>query len=77
MFGREHRVGRMTLALRNGISDLMRDEELKDNLINAIKRNWARNRIFATQDVLYKLGAEVAPQVPLPVMQVPICKKSG
>ena len=56
-------------------SDLMVDEELKDDLINAIKRNWARNRIFATPDVLNRLGAEDSPRVPLPAVQVSSCKK--
>lgn len=58
-------------------SDLTGDKELGDELIKAIKRNWARNRVFATPDVLHRLGAEVAPQVALPAVQVPRCKKQG
>jgi hypothetical protein len=55
--------------------DLVGDAELGDKLINAIKRNWARNRIFATTDVLARLGAEDAPRVPLPDKQSPVCEK--
>jgi hypothetical protein len=55
--------------------DLLGNDELQDDLINAIKRNWERNRIFATPDVLDRLGAEDAPRVPLPDRQVPLCQK--